>query len=176
MSIIEKFYKKTIRYDIVNKFSIKNINCLPKIKKVILKCNFRKPKLDNLISTLLGLELITSKKCKISYSKKTNLLLKIKKGDPIECYIIIKSKKMFDILFFIFYDIIPKLNNFDFPLNKNNNNIFNITIKDPFIIKEIENNYNYFKKFNYFSINIITSKNTFESRFLIKSLLNSTTM
>ena len=61
------------------------------LKKIVLNFGYQKSNLKYLISGLLALEFISSKKGKITKSRHLNLFLKIKKGDPVGCKIVLKK-------------------------------------------------------------------------------------
>lgn len=95
MSFFEIYTRKTITYDLVNAFMYQDIKKLPKLEKITLNFGYPKSKLKNLLSGLLALEFITSKKAKITKSKHLNIFLKIKKGNPVGCKIVLKKSTMY---------------------------------------------------------------------------------
>ena len=82
MHFFEYYYFNIIKYDLINKFSYKNIDELPKIKKIILNFKNKNIKIKNFAASLLALKLMTSKRGVITKTKKPNLFLKIQKGKP----------------------------------------------------------------------------------------------
>jgi large subunit ribosomal protein L5 len=106
MMIFNSFYLKTLKYELCNKFAYKNINEVPKLKKIILNFGCKTADLKHLSASLLALELITSQKGRITTTKSPNLLLKIKKGNPSGCKVTLKKTQMsntkFNIIFFSF--------------------------------------------------------------------------
>ena len=109
MQFLEHFNKKTFKYDLINKFLYKNTKKLPKIKKIILNFSCQSTKLKNLASSLLALELITTKKGLLTTSKKANILLKLRKGNPVGCKIVLTSKNYYNFLARFLNEILPKL-------------------------------------------------------------------
>ncbi len=87
MSFLSNFQLKVLKHDLLNKFNYKNINDLPKMKKIILNFSCRTSNIKRLATAALALELITNKKGVLTRSKKSNILLKIRKGNPIGCKI-----------------------------------------------------------------------------------------
>lgn len=85
MHFIENFYLQTIKYDLINKFSYKNPTKLPKLTKIVLNFGSKTADLKQLSAGLLALELITSQKGKLTKTKKANILLTIRKGNPTGC-------------------------------------------------------------------------------------------
>ena len=99
MNILNYFYTKTLKYELLNKFLYKNVNKLPKIKKIIFNFNCKNFELKNLAVSLLVLELITNQKGILTKSKYSNILLKICKGNPTGCKVILRKRKMLDFFF-----------------------------------------------------------------------------
>ena len=92
MNCLEKYYNKFIKYDLILKFNYKNIKKIPKIKSIILNFGCKTSDLKKLSLSFLILQLITKKQCKLNFSKKSNIFLKIRKGQPVGCQIILKKK------------------------------------------------------------------------------------
>jgi len=95
MFFFETYCRKIIKYDFINTFIYHNLTQIPNIKKIVLNFGHPKSNLKYLISSLLALEFISSKKGKITKSKHVNLFLKIKKGNPVGCKIILKKSAMY---------------------------------------------------------------------------------
>jgi ribosomal protein L5 len=76
-------------------FFYKDLIEIPKLKKIILNLGYRKSNFKHLVSSLLALEFLTSKKGKITTSKRLSVFLKIKKGNPVGCKIILKKNTMY---------------------------------------------------------------------------------
>ncbi len=93
MYILEYYYEQIIKQDLLNKFQYSNIKNIPKFKKVVLNFGCKNHELKNIAPGLLSLELISTKTGKLSTTKNSNVFLKIKKGAPIGCYVILKKKK-----------------------------------------------------------------------------------
>ena len=95
MSLFYKNYiNKIVNYDLLNKFEFKSIHKLPVLVEIILKFDFNRYDYDLLIRSLMILELLSEKNSIIIKSKKSNLTLKIKKGLPVGCKVILKKKKL----------------------------------------------------------------------------------
>ena len=93
------FKNKNLIYKNVNKFKICDLNSLFKIKKIILQYKFKKCDLNLLSIHSLILEYLSeNKKLTFINSKKSNILLKIKKGNPIGCEICLKNSKFVLVL------------------------------------------------------------------------------
>ena len=99
MQIFKNYYNNVIKYDLINKFYYTNHKQIPQIINIILNFNCKNLNVKNLVSSLVALELITMKKGIVLTSKKSNIVLKIRKGNPIGCKITLK-KKIYEYLFF----------------------------------------------------------------------------
>ena len=95
MLFFKTYYHKIVKYDLVNTFLCQNLTEIPELKKIVLNFGYQKSNLKYLISGLLALEFITSKKGSLTKSKHLNLFLKIKKGNPVGCKIVLKKNTMY---------------------------------------------------------------------------------
>lgn len=93
MQILESFQFKNLKYNLINKFFYKDLK-LPKVEKVVLTFKGSSSSLKKLAIFLLALEFINPKPKSFSIivAKKPNLNLKIKKGNPIGCKVILSKK------------------------------------------------------------------------------------
>ena len=117
--------------------------------------------LKSIAPTILSLELISNKTSKLSKSKNSNVFLKIRKGAPIGCYVILKKNKMYKFLFKLLTEIFPILKDFKgipFSLTKTKLNSFSFYITDLVNIKELNSHFYFFN--NLPSLNIILVTNT----------------
>ena len=92
-NILENYYRKIIKYDFINKFYYVNVNEIPSIKKIILNFGCKNIEIKNISGCLLSLELITKKKGSLTRAKRSNILLKIRKGQPSGCVVVLKKKR-----------------------------------------------------------------------------------
>lgn len=172
MHFLEYYYKNIIKYDLTNKFFYKNIYELPKIKKIILNIRIKNTKIKNFASILFGLELITEKKGILTKTKRPNLFLKIQKGKPTGCKVILQKTLMYNFLNKILIEIIPTIKKFlVFKINKQNFKSFSFNLNQKQIIfSELKEHYHLSKNLLYLNITIVTtSKNQKELFFLLKS-------
>jgi large subunit ribosomal protein L5 len=95
MFFFETYFYKIIRYDLINTFFYRNLIKIPKLKKIILNFGYQKSNFKYFVSSILALEFISSKKGKITKSKHLNVFLKIKKGNPVGCKIVLKKSTMY---------------------------------------------------------------------------------
>lgn len=113
MHFLDYYYKKIIRYDLLNKFPKNNsLQNIPIFQKIVLNFACTNSEIKKLSSTSILLELLTSNKVKITKSKKPNIFLKIRKGSPTGCKVILKDKLMYIFIYKLLSDILPKAKNF----------------------------------------------------------------
>ena len=151
------FYIKTLKYELCNKFTYKNINQIPKVKKIILNFGCRTAEIKQLTASLLALELITNQRSIITTTKSPNILLKIKKGNPSGCKVTLRKTQMLSFFTKLIINIFPKVKNFNgfSTLKKSRKNLFSFELNETFAFNELEKNYYLFNKLNKLSITIV---------------------
>ena len=173
MHFLDYFYKKTLKFDLINKFCYTDLKKLPRLKKIILNFSCKTTELKLLATNLLALELITNQKGTLTTSKRPNLLLKIRKGDPAGCKL---SMKKTSLLYFFsknFNEVFSKIKNFDgITINqKIEKTAVSFVVKDTLNFSELSEHYYLFKNLSNFNLSVITSVETKEEMlFLLKSL------
>lgn len=170
MHYLKKFYNKTIKYELINKFIYNNTNKLPKIEKIILNFGCKTADIKQLSSGLLALELITSQKGKLTTTRHSNILFKIRKGNPTGCKVTLSKFQILNFISTIMIEILPKLKNFSGFSKKNNKNVFSYKLTETFSFSELENHYYLFNSLPNLNITIITNSKTKEEMLV---LLNS---
>jgi len=172
MNILENYYKKVIRYDLINKFCYARVEEIPKLKKIILNFGCKNDELRSIASSLFSLELITSKRGSLTISKRANLLLKIRKGSPVGCVVVLEKNEMYVFFLKLLTDVFPNLKDFR-GLNvskKVRTPSFSFTLKDLINFKELEKQFYLFTNLPPLNIILITSSKTKEE---LLYLLNS---
>ena len=174
MKNITNYLETVIKYDLINKFNYTNLKAIPKVKKVVLSLNCTTTELKKLALMVLSIELITtSQKSVLITAKKPSLLLKIKKGQPIGCSIILEKKLMYNFLFKLLVEVFPYLKKFKgFPLNKKKNELnFCFNIKNLTDFKSLDTHFYLFNKLQNLNVTIVTNTKTNEELiYLINSL------
>jgi large subunit ribosomal protein L5 len=173
MHFLKKFYNKTLKYELINKFSFKSTKKLPNIKTIVLNFGCKTADIKQLASCLLALELISNQKGKITKTKYSKILFKIRKGNPTGCKITFNKYNKFQFLELLNVEIFPKLKNF-YGLNtktlKKNN--FSYELKNIFSLSELEKNYYLFNNLPKLDISIVASNSDKKNKaliFLLKS-------
>lgn len=173
MNFLKYFCKKTLNYELLNKFSYKNTKKLPKIKKIVLNFGCKTSDIKHLAASLLALELITCQKGRLTKTKYPNAILKLRKGNPVGCKIELRNQKMYNFLEKIIVEVFPKIKNFDgIKFDKSlKKNALSYKLNDNFVFKTIEEHYYLFNTLPKLNITILaTNKETEELSFIIKSL------
>jgi large subunit ribosomal protein L5 len=172
MNLLENYYKQIIKYDLINKFLYNQLRDIPELKKIILNFGCKHFEIKNLAASLLSLELITTKRGTVTKSKRANILLKIRKGYPVGCIVILTKKKMYQFFFKLLTEVFPNLKDFKGINVSTNlkNKSFSLTLSDLIHFKELEKQFYLFT--NLPPLNIILVTNTKTRKELIY-LLNS---
>jgi large subunit ribosomal protein L5 len=162
MNILENYYKKIIRYDLINKFLYTNLNEIPQLKKIILNFGCKNFEIKTVASALLSLELITTQSGSLIKSRRSNVLLKIRKGYPVGCIVVLKKSKMYDFFFKLLSEIFPNLKNFkgisiSKKLGKTN---FSFTLKDLINFRELDKQFYLFSNLPPLNITLVTNVRT----------------
>ncbi len=161
-----------LKYDLINKFSYKNIKKIPKLEKIILNFGCRTSEIRRLASSLLALELISNQKGVITTAKKANILLKVRKGNPTGCKVTLRKNNMLNFFSKITTEILPRMKNFDGFIIKQrfNEDAFSCELQDTFSFSELEEHYYLFNNLPKLKITFVTRcKNKKELIFLLKS-------
>ena len=172
MNILENYYKKVIRQDLINKFFYCSLNEIPELKKIILNFGCQNLAIKNIAASLLALELITGKQGIVTKSKRVNILLKIRKGNPVGCMVILKKTSMYCFFLKLLTQVFPSLKDFRrISVSKNLNcKSFSLTLTDLINFKELGKQFYLFKDLPPLNIVFITNINT---RKELMFLLNS---
>lgn len=172
MNFLKHYNQKIIKHDLVNKYKYNNINNIPKLKTIILNFGCKNFNIQKFATTLLALEIITTKKSSLTLAKSANVLLKIQKGHPAGCKVVLKEKEMYNFLTRLFLEILPKLKNFSgFRLEAKTSSFSFKLLSNQIVLQEFEEQYPLFANIPHLDIHISTnSKTQKELLFLIKSL------
>lgn len=146
MHFLKYYDKNIVQYDLINKFTYKNIKTLPKLKSIIVQFCFRRYELKNLLISLAALQFITNKKGTLIKSKTANISLKIRKGYPIGCKVILRHIDLNDFLEKLINNF--TISNETLNLTKMKTNSFSFKITNILNFSELEKNYRFFNKLN----------------------------
>ena len=159
MSILKNYYKDIIRNDLINKFSYNRLDEIPQVKKIILNFGCKNSDIKNIALALLSLELITTKQGFLTKAKRSNITLKIRKGDPVGCSIILRNFDMYTFLFKLLSEIFPNLKSFRriSVSKKLARNSFSFTLKDFINFKELEKQFYLFTNLPPLNVTLIVT-------------------
>lgn len=163
MYFLENYYQNIIQYDLINKFQYKNLQNLPKLQKIVLNFGYKNSNIKILASSLLSLELITTKRGVITKANNSHILLKLRKGNPVGCKVILKKTLMYNFFAKLLIDIFPQIKDFKKSYVQKENfqpSAFSYQLKNIFFFLELERNYNLFNKLSNLNITIITNTKT----------------
>lgn len=172
MHYLKHFYYKILKYDSINKFSQINSTRLPRLKKIILNFSCKKTDLKQLASSLLALEIISNQFGVLTITKKSNILLKIREGQPVGCKVTLQNKNLFNFFEKTIMKIFPTLKTFtEFKCSaKLKKSAFSYQIHEIFSFFELENHYHLFSSLPKLDIVLVTSAKTKkELVFLLRS-------
>nr|AEP20752.1 ribosomal protein L5 [Kryptoperidinium foliaceum endosymbiont] len=164
MNILQHYYKKIIKRDLINKFSYTHLEEIPQLKKIILNFGCKNSDIRSIASVFLSLELVTTTKVSIARSKRANVLLKIRKGNPVGCMVVLRDERMYHFLFKLLSEVLPNLKSFA-GINvskKLGKTSFSFTLKDLIHFKELEKQFYLFINLPPLNITLITNTKTKE--------------
>jgi large subunit ribosomal protein L5 len=141
MHFLEYYYNNIIKKDLINRFNYKSIKKIPKLKKIVVNFGCKSFDLKKLASSSLSLQLITTKGGVLSVSKKPNLLLKIRKGNPVGCKLFLTKYLMYEFFAKLIQDIFPRIKNKKQIKNFFFAGSFTYNIENALLFKELEKNY-----------------------------------
>lgn len=174
MHLLEFYYKNIISYDILTKFKYKNIHCIPKLKMITLSFGIKENKFKALLPYIAVLELISGQKTILTISKKSNISLKIRKGDVVGCKMTLRKSNMYGFLSRLILEIIPKLRHLkEFKIKFRKDKLQNsctFSIEDLLIFSEVEKRYDYFYFIKNLNLSVVSTPcNLEEFKFLLTS-------
>jgi large subunit ribosomal protein L5 len=133
---------------------------LPKLEKIVLHFSYNNPNIKILASSLLSLELITTKQGTLTTAKNSHILLKLRKGNPVGCKVILQKTLMYHFFTKLLVDIIPQMKEFkkiDFQSDILQPVVLPYQLKNVFVFSELEQNYNLFNNLSNLNIIIVTN-------------------
>ena len=148
MFFVNNYYKKTVRYDFVNAFFLKNLTQIPNFKKIVIYFGYQQSLFKHIILGLLALEVISLKKGKLKQAKRLNIFLKIKKGTPVGCEVILRKNLMYSFylkLITVLSSKTKKFKSIQFQKNIKLIKAISFKVKNPLLFFELENQYQFFK-------------------------------
>ncbi len=170
MHFLEYYYLNIIKYDLINRFNYKNIKEIPELKKIVLNFGCKTSELKKLSTSLLFLQLVTTKKGKLTVSKQSNIVLKIRKGNPVGCKVILVKISMYKFLSKLLLEVLPRLKKKVLLKKALFKNTLTYNFENILIFKELEKNYLIFSLLKNLQVTFVTNSRSNEELFF---LLNS---
>jgi ribosomal protein L5 len=170
MTFINHYYSKVLKYDLINKFQYYNVSKVPTLKKIILSYPFQNFNIKKIIACLQMLEFIVGKKVLVLSTKKPIIFLKIKKGFPSGCKIVLKNNLLNASFIKIIFEILPHIEQAPFNLSLKNKNFLSVTLSKSFFTSELNAFYIYFKEIPTINLSFVFNTSTVEElKFLLSS-------
>lgn len=164
----EKYYRRIIRYDLINKFHYSKLKKVPKIEIVNLNFSSNNFEIKNLARTLLALNFLAGKRGKFLLSSK----LSSKFTTEIGCKVGLKKRSMYNFFTKFVLNILHSLKTKKIIRLTNRPLLKNIVVnfKTQYIFKELEKNYEIFQSSTKFNVTVTTNtKLTKELKYLLNS-------
>ena len=173
MHFLKTYFDTIIAYDLINKFFYSNIRKLPCFTKVVLCLTRKNSNLRDLISMILFFEILSNNKIttnNIIRYRKSNVFIKIKKGSPMGCKVVLRKNKVCDVFEFLYTDILTNEKNCKHAVVASSNSL-SLRVTNPMKIKELDRNfYSLFKNLPWLSITFFTTTETKEElNYLLKA-------
>lgn len=172
MNILEYYYEKIIKYDLLNKFFYSSLKSIPRLTKIVLNFGCKSFEFRALASSLLALELITQKSSSLRVSKRANIFLKIRKGHPVGCAVTLNSPHMYSFFFKLLTEVFPTSENFRGnlirkPFEKTH---VSLTLRSLVSFNELGKQFYLFSRLPFLNVTLVTSARTpQEALYLLKS-------
>lgn len=167
--MLERYYNHVIKIDLINKYSYINFKKIPKIEKIVLNFGCKNSDFFEISSALLFLELISQKKSNVTRAKRSNILLKIRKGNIVGCTVILTKNDLYCFLLQLVVNIFPDLRDFDgihVSKKKLLKRGFSFTINDFICFKELEKQFYLFSKLPPLNVTFLLSNIKTENELL----------
>lgn len=173
MSELKKVYEKEIIPKLVETYSYKNINEVPKIEKVVLNMGLGEAVSNNKIIDAAAeeLKLIAGQRPVITRARKSIAAFKIREGMPIGCSVTLRRDKMYDFLYRLINISLPRVRDFKGISGKafDGRGNYTLGIREHIIFPEID--YDKIEKIKGFNITVVTTAKTdAEAKELLKLL------
>lgn len=164
----EKYYRRVIRYDLINKFHYSKLKTVPKLEIINLNFNSNNFEIKNLAKALLALNLVVGKKGKFLLPSK----LTSKIATEICCKICLRKRSMYNFFTKLTLNVLNSLKGKKRIELTNKLLLKNIIVsfRAQYIFKELEKNYEIFHNSTRFNIAVrANTKLTKELKYLLNS-------
>lgn len=170
---LESFYIQNVVPSLIKEFGFKNLNEVPKIRKIVVNRGFdhscqNSKVLDLLLSEFMN---ITGQKPCLRLSKKSIASFKIKENMPVGMYVTLRGKTMYSFLDRLINLVLPRIRDFQGINNKSFDGFgnYSLSLPDQTMFPEVE--FDKLVNLEGMDINIVTTaKNNKHALFLLKQL------
>lgn len=173
MARLKEIYKKDIAPSLMTKFEYKNVNQVPKLKKIVLSAMSRDAIQNSKVATAIADELtqIAGQKAVVAKAKKSVATFKLREGMPVGAFVTLRGEQMYEFLDRLVSISLPRVRDFRGidPKKFDGKGNYAFGLKEQIIFPEI--NYDKIDKIRGLGIVIeTTAKNNEEGRELLTQL------
>jgi len=173
MSRLYEKFKKEILPELQKEFSIKNRMAVPRLKKIILNIGVGEAiqNIKILDAAKTELSLISGQWPAVGRAKKSIAAFKLRKGQPIACYVILRGRRMYEFFDRLVNIVLPRVRDFRgvSPHSFDKRGNYTLGLKDQLVFPEID--YTKVEKSRGMNITIVTSaRSDSEAHALLKKL------
>ena len=173
MSRLYEKYKKKISPALQEEFTLKNRMAVPRLEKIVLNLGVGEAtqNIKLLDAAKTELSLITGQWPAVARAKKSISAFKLRKGQPIGCYVTLRGKRMYEFFDRLVNIVLPRVRDFR-GVSRNSfdgRGNFTLAVKDQLVFPEID--YTKVERQRGMNVTIVTSAKTNEEAFaLLKKL------
>jgi large subunit ribosomal protein L5 len=173
MSRLYEEYKKKITPALQEEFTLKNRMAVPRLEKIVLNIGVGEAtqNIKLLDAAKTELSLITGQWPAVARAKKSISAFKLRKGQPIGCYVTLRGKRMYEFFDRLVNIVLPRVRDFRgvSPNSFDKRGNFTLAVKDQLVFPEID--YTKVERQRGMNVTIVTSAETDEEAFtLLKKL------
>lgn len=170
---LEFFYIQNVVPLLIKEFGYKNLNEVPKLKKIVINRGFDESCQNKKILDLLLVEFmtITGQKPCLRRSQKSIASFKIKESMPVGMIVTLRGKKMYSFLDRLINLVLPRIRDFQGISNKSFDGFgnYSLSLSEQTMFPEVE--FDKLVKLEGMDINIVTTaKDNKQGLFLLKHL------
>ncbi|HEK86453.1 MAG: 50S ribosomal protein L5 [Candidatus Saccharicenans sp.] len=173
MSRLLERYKKEIIKELQQELGIDNPNAVPRLEKIIVNMGVGDAiqNIKLLDTAKVELSLITGQYPAVGRAKKSISAFKLRKGQPIACYVTLRRKRMYEFFDRLVNIVLPRVRDFRgvSPQSFDGRGNYTLGIKDQLVFPEID--YTKVERPRGLNITIVTTaRNDREAYALLKKL------
>lgn len=170
--MLEK-YKSEVALALQKEFSYKNVNCIPKIVKIVVNIGVGDAKTDSKLIDVAANELaiISGQRPVIRKARKSIAGFKLREGSPVGCSVTIRGVRMWEFLDRLLNMTLPRIKDFQGVSRTafDGRGNYNLGLKEQLIFPEI--NYDKVVSVRGMNISIVTTAQADEEAFSMLSKL-----